>query len=96
MYSLLGESRFSGSLQVFNIFFRAPNIKLSTRRLVSEEDSTFVRGNSRSGNYQAAQTQDKSLEEVDISLLGTNHTPQQWWLCAGGMLGGNAVPGLTA
>lgn len=96
MYSLLGKSRSSGTFQVFNIFFRAPNIKLSTRRLVSEEDSTFVRRNSRFGNYQAAKTPDKSLEEVDISLLGANHTLQQQWLCAGGMLGGNAVAGLTA
>lgn len=87
VYILLEESRFSGSFQVFNICFRAPNIKLSTRRLVSEEDSTFVRMNGRFGNYQAAQTLDKSLGELDISLLGTNHIPQQWWLCAEGMLG---------
>lgn len=38
-----------------------------------------MRGNCGFGNYQAAQTQDKSLEEVDISLLGTKHSPQQWW-----------------
>lgn len=55
-----------------------------------------MRRNSGSGHYQSAQTQDKSLEEVDISLSGTKHSPQQWWLSAGGMLGGNAVSGLTA
>lgn len=65
-FSLLPDSRFSRPFQVFNIFLGAPDIKLSTRRLVNEEDSTFMRKNSRFGNYQATQAEDKSQKVVGI------------------------------
>lgn len=46
-----------------------------------------MRKNSRFGNYQATQTEDKSQKEVNISLLETDHTPQQSQLGTGGMTG---------
>lgn len=50
-------------------------MKLSTRRQLNEEDSTFMRKNSRFGNYWAPQTEDKSQKEAAVSLLGTDHAP---------------------